>query len=170
MALPDDIIAIVDAEDNVIGAKKASELDKAKDIYRVSSIWITNDKDELLMAQRAFTKRIYPGAWDVGVAGTIEKDETYDQNAKKEAFEELGITEPLVKGPKVRVEGEYNLFLQWYFLKLNKPVEDFVFQKDEIIAVKWFSKKELLEGIKKKPEQFLKNGKDMLRWVDMFWQ
>lgn len=67
------LITLVDVHDAVIGYKPVDELDRANDIYRVTSAWINNDKNELLLAQRSFTKKIYPGAWDVGVAGTVEK-------------------------------------------------------------------------------------------------
>jgi isopentenyl-diphosphate delta-isomerase len=155
MPSPETIITVVDEHDNVVGHKPAGELNPEKDIYRVSSVWITNDKDEVLLARRSFTKKIYPGVWDVGVAGTIEQGETYEENAAKEAHEELGITEPLTVGPKVKIEGKYNMFLTWFFLRTNKRAEDFVFQKEEIEEVKWFSKNELVESLKKNPEEFI---------------
>lgn len=168
--MPDtDIIPIVDPGDNIISYKKRGDLNKARDIYRVSSIWITNDKNEVLMAQRAFNKRIHPGAWDVGVAGTIEKDETYEKNAKKEMLEELGVAVPLTRGPKVRLEGEYNLFIQWFMARLNKTAEEIDFNKEEVVAVRWISKADLLKEIKEEPKKFLNNGDDMLRWIEMFW-
>ncbi len=168
MKIPDTIY-LVDNDDNVIGYKPRAELDPAKDIFRVASIWITNDKNQALFAQRSFTKKIYPGVWDASVAGTLEYDESYEENAIREAEEELGISNiNLTMGPKVRIDGQLNLFIQWFFLKTNKSAEEFVFAKDEIEQVRWFSKDEVLDGIKNHPEQFI--VKDLTRWLEMFWK
>jgi isopentenyldiphosphate isomerase len=164
-----DTIYLVDSDDTVIGYKPRAELDPAKDIYRVASVWITNDKNQALFAQRSFTKKIYPGVWDASVAGTLEYGESYEENAIREAYEELGINDPqFAIGPKVRIEGPYNLFIQWFFLKTNKAADEFIFPKDEVEQVRWFSKEEVLDGLKNHPEQFI--AKDLTRWVEMFWK
>lgn len=98
------------------------------------------------------------------------RGETYEENIKKEAWEELGITEELTKGPKVRLESQYNLFIQWFFLTLNRSAESFKFQTSKIEQVKWYAKDELIEAIKKEPEKFMANGRDMTRWIDLFWK
>ncbi len=45
-------IIVVDENDNVIGSKSRDEIDYSKDIYRVSCLWVTNPKGEVLLAQR----------------------------------------------------------------------------------------------------------------------
>jgi len=84
-------IIIVDENDNPIGLKERGTLDYDKDIYRVSALWITNSKGQILIARRALTKKQNPGKWGPGVAGTIDEGETYDSNIIKEAKEELGL-------------------------------------------------------------------------------
>lgn len=54
-------IIIVDKNDNVIGSKYREDLIPRKDIYRVSALWITNSKDEVLCTQRSFNKEHNPG-------------------------------------------------------------------------------------------------------------
>jgi len=54
------LIPIVDEKDKIIGYKDRKEIQK-EDIYRVSALWITNSKDEILLAQRAFSKSHDPG-------------------------------------------------------------------------------------------------------------
>jgi isopentenyldiphosphate isomerase len=169
--MSDALIPIVDENDNVLEYRSRDALDRSKDIYRVCSVWITNDNNELLLAQRSFHKKIFPGIWDVAVAGTVEKGETYEEAAKRELLEELEMTDSLEKGPKVLVEEEnreYKLFIQWFFLKTNKRAEEFRFQRSEIERIKWFSKQELLEDLGREPGKYI--AKDMLRWVRMFWK
>jgi isopentenyldiphosphate isomerase len=58
------LLAIVDNDDNVIGAKDKDTL-TPDNIYRVARLFIVNSKHELLLAQRAFVKRKTRdfGAW-----------------------------------------------------------------------------------------------------------
>ncbi|MDD3648014.1 MAG: NUDIX domain-containing protein, partial [Candidatus Dojkabacteria bacterium] len=83
-------LVIVDEKDRILGTKYRSEVTK-DDIYRVSSLWIMNEKNKSLFAQRAFTKDKDPGEWGPAVSGTIEEGEDYYSNIVKEADEELGL-------------------------------------------------------------------------------
>ena len=148
-------IIIVNENDDVIGQREFGTL-VSKDIYRVSALWITNSKKEILLARRAFTKKQDPGKWGPAVAGTLEEGETYEENIIKESEEELGIKgiNP-EKGHKTRFPGRYNYFCQWFLLKIDKEVSEFEIQKEEVEEVKWFSEKELSQRIESNPEEFL---------------
>jgi len=158
-------IVIVNEKDEIIGNKLRNEI-KSKDVYRVSALWITNSKKEILLAQRAFTKKNDPGKWTTAVAGTIEEGESYDSNIIKEAKEELRLynIKPQ-KGQKIRVYGEHNFFCQWYTLVLDKPLEYFVFSKEEVRSIKWFTPKALAKEVEKNPDNFLPS---MKQWIDLF--
>ena len=85
-------IPIVNDNDEVIAAKNRSDLDYANDIFRTSSLWITNKKGEILLAQRAFDKQANPGKWGEAVGGVVEGEDSYDETIRREAEEELGLT------------------------------------------------------------------------------
>lgn len=158
-------ILIVDEKDDVIGCKDRDAI-KQSDIYRVSALWITNSKGDILLAQRAFTKSHDPGKWGPAVAGTVEEGESYEDNIRKEAEEEIGLRDiELQIGPKKRVSGEYNFFVQWHLIRVDKSENEFVFDKNEVEKVKWFSKEELSQGAKADPDKFLKN---MKQWIEIF--
>jgi isopentenyldiphosphate isomerase len=148
-------IIIVDDQDKVIGHKERGDI-TADDIYRVTALWVTDSEGDILLAQRAFTKKHDPGKWGPAVAGTVEQGESYRQSIIKETAEELGLTKVrLVKGPKHRVSNEYNFFCQWYTLTLDKPIEQFTVEEGQVAQVKWFNRDELLQALKQKPEIFL---------------
>ncbi|MDD5625749.1 MAG: NUDIX domain-containing protein [Patescibacteria group bacterium] len=152
-------VIIVDEKDNVIGYKDR-DIVKQGDIYRVSALWITNSKGEILLAKRALSKLHNPGKWGPAVAGTVEKGETYDSNIIKEANEEIGLKNiDLKKGPKVRMSGKYNRFIQWYLLTIDKPLNKFVIDRNEVEEIKWFSRENLLKEIQNNPTKFLKTMK-----------
>ncbi len=158
---------IVDKNDTAIGLKERDMLEPG-DIYRVAVLWLTDLKNNVLMAQRAFTKKIDPGVWGPAVAGTVEESEEYDDNIVKEIAEEIGLrvtTNDLKKGPKLYIEGRRNdYFQQWYFYTIDKPAEDFAIQKDEVVQVRWFSPDELKQAVKTRPDEFVYA---IPQWIDI---
>ena len=52
-------IIVVDENDKIIGHKNRGTL-KKEDIYRVSALWITNSRGEILLARRHHTKSHHP--------------------------------------------------------------------------------------------------------------
>jgi isopentenyl-diphosphate delta-isomerase len=155
-------IIIVNEEDEIIGYKERDTL-TADDIYRVSGLWIENNKGQVLLARRAFNKKKDPGMWGPAVAGTIDKGETYESNIIKEANEELGLQNiKLNKGPKKRIKHPHNHFTQWFLLKLNKPLEYFKINKEEVAEIKWFDKDELINLAKKDDPTLIKSLKQFI--------
>lgn len=151
-------ITIVDKNDTVVGAKERERL-LASDIYRVSSLWLTNIEGDILIAQRAFTKKKGPGRWGPAASGTVEENESYDENIMKETREELGLSVPigdLIRGPKIFIaRKEEPYFCQWYFHTADMPIEKFVVPADEVTGIRWISKKDLLTESEHAPETFL---------------
>lgn len=149
-------IVIVNDQDEIIGYKERGTLVK-EDIYRVSGLWVTNSKGDILLAQRQLGKRHDPGKWGPAVAGTVDEGETYESNIVKEAEEEIGLKgiKP-TKGPNRRVSDEYNYFCQWYTLAVDKPAEEFTIQEDEVEQVKWFTRAELHKELREHPDKYLK--------------
>lgn len=159
----DSKIIIVDKNDKTIAHKERESL-KQSDIYRVSALWITNRKGEILLARRALSKSHSPGKWGPAVAGTVEEGETYYSNIIKEAKEELGLENIKPKaGPKIRVAKNYNYFCQWYLLEIDKPADEFEIQKSEVEELKWISEGQLLKQIQTNPDNFVEAMKEWIK-------
>lgn len=156
---------IVDENDNPIALKYREDIQQS-DIYRVATLWITNSKGYILLAQRALTKKNDPGRWGPAVAGTVEEGETYEANIIKEAEEELGLKniKPRV-GPKIRVSHAHNFFDQWYLLTIDQSVEYFKADPKEVLAIRWFTPQEFESETIAYPEKFLKS---MSQWKKLF--
>ena len=149
-------IPIVDENDSVIGFRDRNDRD-VNAIYRVSSLWITNSKGEILLARRAWTKSHDPGKWGPAVAGTVEEGETYESNIIKEAEEELGLKNiKAILGEKHRKKTKWNYFSQQFNLVLDKDISEFKVNKDEVAEIKWFTIEELKKELKDHPDNFLK--------------
>jgi len=155
-------IIIVNEKDEIINCKARDTLTD-DDIYRVSALWIENDKAQVLLAKRAFNKKKDPGMWGPAVAGTVDKGETYESNIIKEANEELGLQNiKLNKGPKDRIKRPHNHFTQLFLLKLNKPLEYFKINKEEVAEIRWFDKDELINLAKKDDPTLIKSLKQFI--------
>ena len=55
-------VILVDKDDNVIGHKERGE-SGGDDIHRIAGLWVTNSKDEVLIAQRTKFKKYDAGKW-----------------------------------------------------------------------------------------------------------
>lgn len=162
-----DRIQIVDENDNLIGHKTRQEIDFDKDIYRSSALWLTNSMGEVLLAQRKFTKDKDPGLWGPSVAGTVDEGETYEINIYKEAEEEIGLKGYKFKKlkkellPKPRKQ-----FCQWYSVIVDKPLEYFVPQEDEVEKLKWVKLEDLVKDVADNPGKYVLSMKEALDFLE----
>ena len=142
----DEIIKNINIEERQIG-----------DICRISALWITNEKKEILLAQRSFNKKRDPGKWGPAVAGTVEENETYEDNIIKEAEEEIGLKNIKPKTEfKNRRSTSHEYFSQWFSVVIdsNYPL---VKQDSEVEQIKWFTKEQVIKKWNENPDFFLLN-------------
>jgi isopentenyldiphosphate isomerase len=160
------MIQIVDKDDNLIGYKPRDQVDYENDIYRVAALWLTDTKGRVLIAQRKHTKDKDPGKWGPAVAGTVDQGETYKDNIYKEAEEEIGLVGvKFVKGPKTRVYTPRNYFAQWYIALVDRPIEEFIPQEEEVENLAWVDQKDLEADLNANPEKYIAN---MSKTVELF--
>jgi isopentenyldiphosphate isomerase len=155
-------IIIVNENDEVIGCKERGTLTQS-DIYRVAALWIQNSKGEILLAQRSFNKKNDPGKWGPAVAGTIDEGETYESNIIKEAEEEIGLKSHHFQKSFYKLnDRKHKYFVQWFFALVDKDIDEFTIQKEEVEKIKWFTKEELLDELNNHPDKFLQSIKECI--------
>jgi len=147
---------IVDDNDNLLAYKEKSQIDFSREIYRVSALWLTNTKGDILIAQRKISKDYDGGKWGPAVAGTVEEGETYEENIYKEAKEEIGLEGiQFVVGPKQQFTSPKHYFCQWYTARVDVPETEFVLQPEEVEAVVWISPQQLSQEILEYPDKYI---------------
>ena len=157
-------IPIVNDRDEIIGYKDRAGLDYENNIYRVSALWLTNSKKEILIAQRAMTKERNPGKWGPAVAGTVEEGETYESNIEKEIKEEIGLTDiKLKRGPKRSPVLKRSYFVQWFIATIDKEISEFRIQEDEVEKVAWIPLEELTKDVAVNPSKYLGSMPEILK-------
>jgi isopentenyl-diphosphate delta-isomerase type 1 len=83
---------VVDENDRVIGRALRSECHGNPDlVHRVAHVLVFNSRGHLLLQKRSSSKDVQPGRWDTSVGGHLDAGETYDEAARREMAEELGI-------------------------------------------------------------------------------
>jgi len=159
-------VTVVDGNDRIIGSKHFDKLTN-RDIYRVSALWITNSKGQVLLAKRQLGKRNDPGKWGPAVAGTVEDGESYERNMIKEAQEEIGLSGTTFSmGPRVRNHsGPHQFFVQWFTCSVDWPIEKFKVQESEVKKIEWVSKNYLAKDLQKNPDRYVSSAQRI--WNDL---
>jgi 8-oxo-dGTP pyrophosphatase MutT (NUDIX family) len=88
-------VQIVDRQNRISGSIARSIMRREGLTHRASYILVFNDKNEFFLQKRTMTKDIYPGYWDVAAGGVVLAGESYEESARRELAEELGIAAPL---------------------------------------------------------------------------
>ncbi len=159
---------IVDESDEIIGHKNRSEI-VSSDIYRATGLWIENSAGEVLLAQRALSKKNEPGKWGPAVSGTVEKGETYESNIAKEAQEEIGLTGcEFQKAEKMRISEKRNYFVQWFYARVDRKTEDFLLEEGAFEQIKWFKSAELKSALEAAPENFVPSLRTKMKLLQDF--
>jgi 8-oxo-dGTP pyrophosphatase MutT (NUDIX family) len=95
MNSPSEIVVIVDAGNLEIGQAGRAEMRARRLIHRACYILVFNRLGELFVQKRTLSKDIYPGFYDVAAGGVVLAGESYEESARRELKEELGISAEL---------------------------------------------------------------------------
>jgi isopentenyldiphosphate isomerase len=163
-----EYIIIVDKTDAPIGTMERGTL-AYEDIYRVSALWITNSKGQVLLAQRNWSEKHDPGKWGPAVAGTVEVGETYERNIYKEAMEEIGLTgvQFTLRPKQFCDDGLHRFFTQWFTARIDRDVKDFVIRKEEVEQIAWVDADTLLQELQATPSKYVPNASNWRRLLSI---
>ncbi|HEY2045574.1 MAG TPA: 16S rRNA (adenine(1518)-N(6)/adenine(1519)-N(6))-dimethyltransferase RsmA [Candidatus Udaeobacter sp.] len=94
-AIPDEQFPVVDENDEVRRHASRAEVHGNNLRHRAVHILIFNHVGDLYLQQRSRWKDRHPLKWDSSAAGHVTVGENYDETARRELTEELGIDVPL---------------------------------------------------------------------------
>ncbi len=140
---------VVDEKDNVIGQVRREEANRNKNIiHRSISVAVFNGRGALFMQKRSMTKDTDPGRWTISCSGHVDSGDSYDNAAKREMEEELGI-----KGLKLKPVTRYICRAphetEMTMLFKTKADGPFKLHAQEISEGKFFTRSQLNEALKK---------------------
>jgi isopentenyl-diphosphate Delta-isomerase len=103
-----DALILVDEADREVGfLSKASCHDGQGILHRAFSLLIFNDRGELLLQQRAPSKRLWPLFWSNSCCSHPRRGETMEAAIKRRLYEELGLSCPLHFLFKFRYQAQF---------------------------------------------------------------
>jgi len=88
---PDEVFDVVDAQDRVIGRATRSEVHARHLLHRAVHILWVRDDGLLCLQRRSYAKDSCPGLISTSCAGHLDAGEAYEDAARRELGEELGI-------------------------------------------------------------------------------
>jgi isopentenyldiphosphate isomerase len=140
----EELVDVVDDDDLVVATVTRAQMRAQRLQHRAVSIAVLSSGGQLLVHRRADTKDVWPGMWDIAAGGVVAAGETYDNAARRELAEELGIRvdalEPLGEG-RFRDES-VALIGRGYRCTHDGP---FTFTDGEIAEVRWVDRTGLAE-------------------------
>ena len=144
----DEIVALVDENDVVIGKKRRGDLTK-DDCWRMVSIWIENSQGQVLLQQRSLTKLRSPGLWTPAAEGTVVFGDDYYESAVRELQEEIGLADvELTPTKKIHARFESGRRqMHGYTLVCDWLIEKFVIQTEEVEQIQWADKAQVIAEI-----------------------
>ena len=145
----DEIIDILTPEGKFTGKTALkSEAHKHGWFHKTVHIWLFTKDHKVLLQQRALTKKVFPGLWDISVAGHIAAGEKTLEAAKREVFEEIGLelrNEDFIKIGTRKHEVKHtngildNEFHHVFIAELKVSVNELTIQKDEVKAIQLYN-------------------------------
>ena len=91
----EEVVAIVNRKNRVVGEAKRGEMRRRNLIHRATYILVFNHQGQLFVQKRTMSKDLYPGYFDIATGGVVLSGESYEEAAIRELQEELGATAEL---------------------------------------------------------------------------
>ncbi|MCW7761709.1 isopentenyl-diphosphate delta-isomerase [Photorhabdus luminescens] len=153
----DEILVLVDKYDNPIGSAGKADIHRKGMLHRAFSIFVFDNKGNLLLQKRAATKYHSAGLWTNSCCGHPRVGEALEDAAHRRLGEEMGFDCPLKKVssfiyharlPNDLIEYEYDHVFIGRFDK--EPI----INPDEVSDYKWVNPLKLRELINNAPDVY----------------
>ena len=118
------------------------------DYHMVVHVIIFNRAGQMLIQQRQRCKRSWPNAWDISVGGCAIQGERSQQAAMREAREELGLEIDLRDTAPDLTLAFPGGFDDMYIVERELEIEELRLQEEEVKAVRWATREEILAMLK----------------------
>ncbi len=87
----EELVDVVDEDDRVVGQALRTDVRGRNLLHREVAAIVRDRRDAIFVHRRTETKDVFPGLYDMFVAGVVTSGEGYDQAIRRELAEELGI-------------------------------------------------------------------------------
>lgn len=151
----DELVEVLTEEGKPVGEKISKFTAHKQGIcHGISAVALIDNSGRLLIQKRAKTKKEEPNKWDLSGAGHIDVDETPEETAVREIYEELGIK---VEEDELKLIGTYlnkiklntkihiNHFTYLFIIQKDISIGNIVIQKSEVSDIMFVDKKKYID-------------------------
>ena len=140
-----EIVMVVDDENRPVAELPRHRMRSENLPHRATYIFVFDRRGRVLVQRRTAIKDMYPGCYDLAAGGVVAAGESYEENAVREAEEELGIRDTtLVEKLDFYYEDERNRCFGRVFTCVHEG--PFTLQAEEVESVAFHSVAEIMAG------------------------
>ena len=152
-----EYVVLVDSKDRAIGTMEKLEAHRLGALHRAFSIFIFNEKGEMLLQQRAMGKYHSPGLWTNACCSHPRPNELLMDAAQRRLQEELNMVTELSEVFDFTYHATFDNGLiehefDHVFFGHCSSTPDF--NKEEVMELKWVDWNALLNWVAQEPAQF----------------
>lgn len=153
--MKEEQVVLVDEKNNALGLMPKLEAHQKGILHRAFSVFIFNDKKELMLQQRAAHKYHSPLLWTNTCCSHQREGETNLEAGKRRLFEEMGFSVELKEVFSFVYHAPFDNGLTEHeldFVMVGYFNEEPAINKEEVEDWKWMSLKEVKQDIEEHPE------------------
>lgn len=155
--MKEEQVILVNENDEKIGLMPKMEAHEKGVLHRAFSVFIFNDKNELMLQQRAVDKYHTPGLWANTCCSHQRDGETSIEAGKRRLMEEMGFTTELEEKTTFIYKAPFDNGLTEHELDHvmvghynGKPI----LNPEEVADYKWMNLEAIQEDIKENPDKY----------------
>ncbi|MEN4762763.1 isopentenyl-diphosphate Delta-isomerase [Chryseobacterium sp. C39-AII1] len=153
----EELVVLVNPQDNVLGLMEKQQAHINGVLHRAFSVFLFNEKGEMLLQQRADEKYHSPLKWTNAVCSHPRNGETYLEAANRRLKEELGIETELSEKFHFIYKADVGGGLWEHELDhvfVGNFNAEFNLNKNEVAAVRYISLEDLDRELAENPDNF----------------
>ena len=159
-------VVLVSEKDEILGVMDKMQAHENGILHRAFSVFLFNDKGEMLLQKRAADKYHSPNQWTNAVCSHPRMGETYMEAAQRRLKEELGIETPITYRFNFLYKADVGQNLWEHELDhvfTGNFEGEFKLNEDEVSEVRYISIDELDKEMAANPENFTEWFKIILK-------
>lgn len=159
-------VVVVSENDEILGLMEKMNAHENGILHRAFSVFLFNDKGEMLLQKRASGKYHSPNQWTNAVCSHPKIDETYLEGAQRRLNEELGITADLTEKFSFIYKADVGQNLWEHELDhvfTGNYEGNFALNEEEVSEIRYITMQQLDEEMNANPEKFTEWFKIILK-------
>lgn len=152
-----EFVILVDENDNETGVMEKLQAHREGKLHRAFSVFIFNDKGELLLQQRSLSKYHSAGLWTNTCCSHPRPNETIKDSANRRLFEEMGLSCDLVIKTNFMYKAVFDNGLTEHeldYVLIGRSSQNPVINTEEVESYKWQSISGIREDMKLNPGNY----------------